>query len=269
MGRRLQLVAVVQVERHQHLFQRGQRLARPDRSLAERLQPDAAHLDLVLEHGDGVGAVVPQRRQRVRSARRARVLVGEEAEAAAQAGAHHRVERLRLFVRFTKLAIEPADGESVILTNADGIGVREIQPSVCRNVNERRWIIHHAGAPVGAGDEVVRQPQRVAHLVRGELADARQGQLDRVVALSDLGQIVEARAAGQVTVATRGRVGRDEAGSQQVVLPQPQAPQVDVPLEDLAGARIDHRGAVRPAAGGAVRPVYHVVAQIHRICAFR
>ena len=90
--------------------------------------------------------------------------------------------------------------------------------------------------------------QWLAWLVRRELADARQCQLDRIVGTAGAGL---------------RRPG--EPLEQQAVLPHAQRAQADVTLEHLAGARVDHASAVGPAAGLAMDPLDDVVADVERM----
>ena len=149
-----------------------------------------------------------------------------------------------------------------------------------------RGIVHDALAAVGAGEIVVREAERVPDLVRGQLPDARERHLHRVGVAGDLGQVLEVRSPREHARLPVGArlgahrdvevaapvVGGDPARERrhhplpvQVVLAQPQAPQVHHPAHDLAGARIDHRVAVRVAARPPVGPVDHVVADVLRI----
>jgi hypothetical protein len=109
-------------------------------------------------------------------------------------------------------------------------------------------IVHHRGAVLRAAHVVVGQPQRVPHLVRGQLANA--GQCHPLHLRRHLGP---------------RRVRRQQPLGDQVVLPHAQASQRDVPLDDLARARVRHAGPVAPAARGAVHPLDHVVARVHGV----
>jgi hypothetical protein len=63
--------------------------------------------------------------------------------------------------------------------------------------------------------------------------------------------------------------GAREPLEQEPVLAHAQRSQGHVPLDDLAGARIDHPAAVGPAAGRAVDPLDDVVAGVQRVGAGR
>ena len=65
-----------------------------------------------------------------------------------------------------------------------------------------------------------------------------------------------------------GRVRREQAFENQVVLPHAQRAERDVALDDLARARIGNRIAVAPAARRTVDPRDRVVAHVHRVGAF-
>ena len=86
----------------------------------------------------------------------------------------------------------------------------------------------------------------------GQLADARQGQFHRVVRLARAG------------LACPGEALEDHP-----VLPHALAAEDDVGLQHLAGARIIHAAAIRPAARLPVRPLDHIVAHVERMDALR
>ncbi len=113
-------------------------------------------------------------------------------------------------------------------------------------------VVHYRGALTERGcSEVVLQTERVAHFVRGELAGARENH--RFHIFGD-------RLAFDV---------RDEKRlGDQVVLLRAQAAQRHLALDDLAGAGIGDGFAIAPAAGGAVNPLDHVVADVHGVGAF-
>ena len=113
-------------------------------------------------------------------------------------------------------------------------------------------IIHHRGAVDGAGGEVVHQAQGVPYLVGRKLAQAGQG------------HFLHLRRRRLPAI-----IGRQQAFCNQVILAHPQGTERYMPLDNLAGARIHHRIAVGPAAGGAVHPLNHIIANVHRIGIFR
>ena len=96
------------------------------------------------------------------------------------------------------------------------------------------------------------QPQRVPHLVRGELPRPRQHHR-----LHLLGNRLAVR------IRRKQRLGNH------VVLPCAQAAQRHLSLDDLARPRIGHRLAVTPPARRTVYPLDHVVADVHRVRALR
>ena len=79
------------------------------------------------------------------------------------------------------LGVAVADRLHVPLPHADGVDLGEVELAVRRDADQRRRIVHHRGAAVGGGGEVVGEPQAVPHLVRRELADAGEGELHRIV----------------------------------------------------------------------------------------
>ncbi len=94
----------------------------------------------------------------------------------------------------------------------------------------------------------MREAEAVPHLVRGELADALERQLHRVVG----------GAAARL-------LGAQQPLEDEDVLAHAQGVEGDVSLDHLAGARIDHAVAVGPAAGTAMHPLDHVVAHVERV----
>ena len=52
------------------------------------------------------------------------------------------------------------------------------------------------------------------------------------------------------------------------ILPHSQRSQQNMPFDNLAGTRIPHATAVRPATGRPVYPVYNVVTNVHWVCVF-
>ena len=119
-------------------------------------------------------------------------------------------------------------------------------------LDQRRRIIHHAGAVVHAGGEVVRQAQRVADFMRRQLPQARQHHALHL---------------------RRNRlafhVGREQAFHDHVVLPPAQRTERHLALDDFAGARVGDARAIRPSARGAMHPLDHVIADVHEVGAFR
>ena len=92
-----------------------------------------------------------------------------------------RVER-RLLVRPRReLAVAVADRLDVPRAHPRRIGLGEVELAVGRDADQRRRVVHHRGAAVGRGGEVVGEPEAVPHLVRGELADAGEREPHRIV----------------------------------------------------------------------------------------
>ena len=92
------------------------------------------------------------------------------------------------------------------------------------------------------------KPKRVADLVCCKLADAGK---------SELHGIISAPGAGML----RSRKSLEN----QAILTDPQRPQRHVPLDDLSGAGVIDRTAIRPAPGGSMHPLHHVVTNIQRV----
>ena len=114
----------MKIERQQLRFERGHRLPGRDVVHAEVLQPDAPHIHLVTQRRNGVAAVVPHARQRMRSPDAAPVSVVNE---------HHPVSDSLLndFFKFGHLiggrrefGVSELDRKLVVLADADGVGVR-------------------------------------------------------------------------------------------------------------------------------------------------
>ena len=276
---------MVHVERQQDVFQRRHRLPGADHVGAEPLEPDLAHLDFEPQMVDEVGAVVPDARAGMGRADEVVVVVPHVDEPVGHALRGDRGQGGCLVGPLRKLPVEPVDGELVVLADALHVGVGEVDVAVVVDGGQGRGIVHDALAAVGARQVVVREAERVPHLVRRQLPHARERHLHRVGVARDLGQVLEIRGAGEharlVVRAAAGNghvevaaavVGGDPARERRhhplpvhVVLPQPQAPQVHHPAHDLAGARIDDRVAVRVAARPPVGPVDHVVADVLRV----
>ena len=81
LGRGDQLIAMMKVERQELPFELGKRRADRDVLQAEVAQPDAADLHFVFQRGDGIVAVVPDARQRMRGPDRTPVGVADEEHA--------------------------------------------------------------------------------------------------------------------------------------------------------------------------------------------
>src|ERR1700692_795702 len=110
------------------------------------------------------------------------------------------------------------------------------------------WIIHYRDPSLGAVVIIVTEAERVANLVRGKLPDARQSSL-----IQDVGLFVTSH------------IRRQQAFEDQIILAVPQRAERDGGLHDFAGTWIGDAGPRAPAAGRAMHPVDHVVADVHRI----
>ena len=73
----LDLITVIHVDRHEHVFDRGHRCAFTNVVLTETSQRSSAHLHHVRQLVDRVRAVVPEMGHRARAARRSCVLIGQ------------------------------------------------------------------------------------------------------------------------------------------------------------------------------------------------
>ena len=89
-------------------------------------------------------------------------------------------------------------------------------------------IIHHRNPALAAVVIVVTQAQRVAHLMRCQLPDARERRLIQ-----------------NVRLLVADGVGREQALEDQIILPVAQRAEYDRALDDLAGSRIGNRAARR------------------------
>ena len=113
-------------------------------------------------------------------------------------------------------------------------------------------VVHYRCAGLNrAGHEVVSQAQRVSDFVGGELTNTRQY---HCLQLWRNGSALLVR--------------RQERFGDQVILTGAQRTERDLPLDDLAGARIDNARAIRPSASGAMHPLDDVVAHVHGIGVF-
>src|SRR5205085_7225139 len=90
--------------------------------------------------------------------------------------------------------------------------------------------------------------EAVPDFVRGELADALEGGL-----VQDVGLL------------RAGDVGGKQALEDEVVLAVAEGAEEDGAANNLAGARVADGAAHAPAAGGAMDPVDHVVADVHGV----
>ncbi len=144
-------------------------------------------------------------------------------------------------------AIDIVDEEFVPRAKADVIGVGEVDPGAVE-ADPRRRIVHHRRALLRAGGEIMVEAQRVADLVRRELADPRERGGDRVVG-----------------IAGAGEPRPDQRLEDQDVLADSKRAQDHRALDRLAGAGVGDGLAVGPAAGRSVDPVDDIVANVERV----
>ena len=246
--RRFDGVAVIHEDRHQRLFDQRGRHAGADGVLADLVERRAPHLHQPVQLVGLILAVRPLIDLRVRVG----VLVGHVAQILRPRIVQHLRER-RLLVRARReLAVAVVDRHPVPITDLLGIGLGDVDGAVRVQLLERMRIVHHRDPALLAVVVVVAETERVADLVRRELADALQR-----------------REVGRFRLLLAGDVGRRQPFEDQVVLAIAQRAERDGALEDLAGTRIRDRPAGAPAARRAVDPVDHVVADVHRVGAFR
>ena len=179
------------------------------------------------------------------------VLVREEGEPSGPCGRDQPAER-RLFIGPAgEILVAVLDRLLVPFANPAWVRVGQVDGAVGGKRHQRVRIVHHRRPPLAARDVIVLDPEGVAHLVGGQLANPRQRHLlgrDRsLVSLDERYQ---------------------EALGDQIVLTNPERAQRDVPLDDFARPGIGHRGPVAPAASGSVDPLDHVVPDVHRVGAF-
>ena len=187
-------------------------------------------------------------RQRVRAAGRAGVLVGDVVQPLVQIPLEDGGQA-RLFVRARReILVAVEDRPFIPRADAHGVGLRKVYLVFAIQGDVGRRVIHDGAASVRAPGEIMLEAERVAHLVRGQLAQPRQGHLQ------------------QARIGCRAVfVGLEQALGDEEILPHAQRPQRDAALDDLAGARIDHRCPVGPAARRAVDPLDDVVAHVHGV----
>ncbi len=167
-------VAVVEVDRHEALVEAPHGLPGVDRGLVEGVDEEAPYRGHALQLAQHVGAVDPGRGGRV-GVRGSGVGVRDEQSASLLGLPDDRLQAL-LLPALGEGRVAVADRQRVIEARAVPIGVPEGDPPVLE-LDQRRGIVHHRGAPVAGGDEVVGQPQGVADLVGRVLPAPRHGEL--------------------------------------------------------------------------------------------
>ncbi len=214
----------------------------------KRLQRSRAHLHHVSQLVDRIRTVVPEMGHRARTARRSRILIGQVHQAACERVAQRAIECLRFVSAGSEVLIAVSDRDFVPLADAFRVSVRQIGNAVRAEFRARRGIVHHRRATHRTRGVVVLQTERVAHLVRRQLAQTRQHHLQEF---------------------RRGGVGfvvrREQSFGDQEVLTIAQRAERNASLNDFAGARIDERVAVGPAARRSMHPLDDVVTHVHRI----
>ncbi len=176
------------------------------------------------------------------------VLVGEVAQILLPGVVDDPGERRRRVGAGRELPVAEVDRHLVPVADPRLVGLGDVDGAVGLQLLERMRVVHHRDPALGAVVVVVAEAQGVADLVGRQLANARQRRL------------VEDRGPFGASL-----VGRQQPFEDHVVLAVAQRPQRHRRLDDFAGARVGHAAAGAPAAGRAVHPVDHVVADVHRI----
>ena len=245
--RRLHRPAVVEVDGHQRLFDRRERRADLHRVLAHAVERRATDLHEPPELSDDVFAVVPP----VGHGAHAHVLVRHIDDVSLPRFVEDAAERFLLVHAVGEVLVAVLDRDLVPFADLGVVGVREIDGAVRPQRLERMRVVHDRDPALGAVVVVVPESERVADLVRRELAKAGERGLrqDR---------------RGLVAVL----VGRQQAFEDPIVLAHPQRAERDDGLDDLTGARVDDGRARAPAARRAMDPVDDVVPNVHRVGVF-
>ena len=247
------LIAMKEIEGDEGVFELGHWLAGLDSCLTEAGESGLADGEDAGELGDGVGAVVPEVSVRMGGAEGAGVFVGDVAEAGGLVLAKEGVEGFGFIDAGSELGVSEADSGFVPIADADGVGVVEGGLAGGVKSDEGVGVVHDGGALAeGGGGEVVLEAEGVADLVGGELAGAGE---DHVAHGGGNGSTVE--------------VGREEGFGDEVVLTGAEAAEGDLAFDDFASAWVGDGFTVAPAAGGAMDPLDHVVADVHGVCALR
>ena len=177
LGHPLQRKPVVVVNRRQPFFQQPQRFALIYRRLAEGIQQHPPHLHRILQIEQRVGLIVPELRTRVRTRNRPRVAVGQKQHPPPQPVGHKFLQP-GFFLTGGEHRVPVGNRKRIVVARPGTVGIGEVHPSVGQ-LNERSRVVHHRSAPVSAGGKIMRQPQRVAHFVSGQLPRPRQHELVR------------------------------------------------------------------------------------------
>ena len=174
LGGCLDLIAVVEIKGDQHLLERRHRGAAGNRAFPELVERRSADLHHPVEFLGDRDPVVPEMGLRMGAARRPSILVRQEREALGPGRRDQSSER-RLFVG-TRRKVLISELDRLLVPGPDAllVGLRQVDPAIGQ-FDVRVGVVHDRGAALAARDVVVLNPQRMADLVGGQLADPRQG----------------------------------------------------------------------------------------------
>ena len=125
---RVDLIAVIQVQRHQRFLDAGQRPAAPDRVLAEARQRRLAHGHHAAQFGGVVAPVVPEADIGMGGAGGSRIFIGEKADALRLSLAQDAGERCGFIAAGREFAIAVVDRDLVPDADFRGVGIAQIDP---------------------------------------------------------------------------------------------------------------------------------------------
>ncbi len=236
-------VAVIHPDRHERLFDRRHRRAEPDRALADARERRVTDLHDPRELVGLIQPVRPLLDARVN----VHVLVREVPDVLRPRVVDDLGQRFRLVRACRELAVAEGDRHLVPVADARLIRVLDVDRSVFFERLQGMRVVHDRDPALAAVVVVVPEAERVPDLVRSELPDARERRL-----VENVGPLVA------------GRVRREQAFEDHVVLTVAQRSERDRAAEDLAGARVGDRSAGAPAARRSMDPVDHAVADVHR-----
>src|SRR4030095_8783129 len=168
------LIAVIHVDRHENVFERGHRCAFPNVVLSESLQRCCSNPHHIGQFINGVCAVVPKMGDRTRTVCRTRVLISQIHQTAREC-LTQRCIKSRLFVSaWRKVLISISNRDLVPLPNAPSISVRQIRNAVGAHNCPRSRVSHHRRSCYRTSCVVVLKAKRVAHLMRRKLTKSRE-----------------------------------------------------------------------------------------------
>lgn len=168
---------------------------------------------------------------------------------------HYPVERCVFVRRLWKIGITPHDRAFVPAPDPGGIDLGKIDGAVRLQAEPRKRIIHDGGPVFDAGGEVMGESQGVPYLMRGKLPDPGQRHF---LHFPGHGFPVD--------------IGLQQSFGDEEVLPVPVRAKGDDAFYDFPGPWIYIGKPIGKCPLGRSRPVHpvdHVVADIHRIGAFR